>query len=104
MNKKDAIKAVKYQCKKAWFKAIFSEWEWVEKTGREILSEARGYGYQIGTQTFYNLRQDIMSELDLEKIDPIPSHKDIKEKLDQIPDIGIVEMVDNAIKNIRGEK
>lgn len=104
MDKKEAIREVKYQCKKRWFRSMFKNWEWQEFTGKDILNQARYLGYKITTNDFYKLRREIIKELEKPETNLVPTPREIKESLAELPDISINEMVDRAIRLIREEK
>ena len=59
---------ITYQDHKDFFKVVFKPIEWLTRSGRDILSEARSLNEQIDTQTFIQIRKEILFEI---KSDPV---------------------------------
>jgi len=100
--KSNKLKTLHYLGKKAWFRSVFPEDDWITKTGESILTQARGLGYSIGTATFYKIRREILKEIGHSDPDPDPFPRFLFEKLTRPEKVSIEEMVDQAIESIRG--
>ena len=59
---------ITYQDHKNWYREVFKPIEWLTRSGRDILSEARSLNEQIDTQTFIQIRKEILFEI---KSDPV---------------------------------
>lgn len=64
-----------YSTHKIWFTTVFSPHEWLTWTGRKILAEARLLGGGCDTETFCQIRREIITEL---------HSRDIKQELERM--------------------
>lgn len=53
---------IRYLEKEYFLRAVFTSNEWRDRTGSSILSELRSLNYPIKTETFYEIRREIMKD------------------------------------------
>ena len=59
---------ITYQDHKNWYREVFKPIEWLTRSGRDILSEARSLKGGVSTDLFVQIRKEILFEI---KSDPV---------------------------------
>ena len=95
------IKKIRFNIHKSFLIRTFREADWISKTGQQILRECRDLDHPITNTTFYKIRREIMSHIDIEPEPEFSMSRAEFAGLTELLDVSIEELVDRAIKNIR---